>query len=141
MSILKNGNVPCLYSCNFHVNFKEGPMSCRQYSLMSINSLSHVDFKKCLCPPVNFKGQGPLPTFYSNVHKVLGCQCPDMDTDTDRQCGLVVKHPPDKQEVWGSNPTAAIQIEKKKLDIGRSPYTEGAPMVHQGLRGRPADQS
>ena len=27
--------------------------------LMSIGSMSHVDFKKMLCRPVGFKGQGP----------------------------------------------------------------------------------
>ena len=29
------------------------------FILMSISSMSHVDFKKCPCRPVDFKGQGP----------------------------------------------------------------------------------
>ena len=31
--------------------------------------------------------------------------------------------------------------EKRKTDIGKAPYTEGAPMVHQDLSGRPANNS
>ena len=30
---------------------------------------------------------------------------------------------------------------QRKLDVGMTPCTEGAPMVHQDLSGRPADQS
>ena len=33
------------------------------FFLMSISYMSHVDFKKCLCRPVNFKGQGPHFTY------------------------------------------------------------------------------
>ena len=33
---------------------------------MSIGSMSHVDFKKWPCRPVDFKGQGPLPYIRSN---------------------------------------------------------------------------
>ena len=29
---------------------------------MSIGFISHVDFKKRQCRPVDFRGQGPLPT-------------------------------------------------------------------------------
>ena len=71
MSHLRNGNVPCRYFGNVHVNFKiaKCPLSnlrkCYVMSvidlciLMSITLMSHVDFKKCPCRPVNFKGQGP----------------------------------------------------------------------------------
>ena len=57
------------------------------------------------------------------------------------QGGLVVKRPPGNQKVGGSNPTTATWQEKRKMDIGIAPCTEGAPMVHQDLSGRPADQS
>ena len=53
----------------------------------------------------------------------------------------MVKRPPGNQEVGGSNPTAAIQIEKWKMDIGIAPCIEGAPMVQQDLSGRSAEQS
>ena len=53
----------------------------------------------------------------------------------------MAKRPPGNQEVRGSNPTAAMQVEKRKMGIGIAPCTEGAPMVHQDLSGRPADQS
>ena len=53
------------------------------------------------------------------------------------QGGLVVKRPPGNQKVGGSNPTWQ---EKRKMDIGIAPCTEGAPMVHQDLSGRLADQ-
>ena len=42
-------------------------------------------------------------------------------------------------EVGGSNPTTAMQVGKWKFDI--APCIEGAPMVHQDLSGRPADQN
>ena len=67
MSNLRNGNVPCPYFCNTHVDFKslishvqfkDWPMSLI-FFLMSIGFMSHVDFKKWLCRPVEFKGQGP----------------------------------------------------------------------------------
>ena len=40
-----------------HVEFKELPMSC--FFPMSKGFMSHVDFKKWPCHPVEFKGQGP----------------------------------------------------------------------------------
>ena len=70
MSILRNDNVPCRYFCNYHVDFRIG--KCRLSNLgkaldmsliffpMLIGSMSHVNFKKWLCGPVAFKGQGPL---------------------------------------------------------------------------------
>ena len=54
------------------------------------------------------------------------------------QDSLVVKHPPGNQKVGGSIPTAAMQVENEKWEV---PCTEVAPMVHQDLSGRPADQS
>ena len=69
MSILRNGNVPCRYFCNFHVDFKiaKCPLSnLRKGPCHVSNIYSHVDkvhvtcdFKKCPCRPVDFKGQGP----------------------------------------------------------------------------------
>ena len=44
LSILRNGNVPCRYFRNFTVNFAMWP----------------VGFKKRLCRPVKFRGQGYL---------------------------------------------------------------------------------
>ena len=44
-------------------------------------------------------------------------------------------------EVGGSNPTTAMQVGKRKLDIEIAPCIEGAQMVHQDLSGRPADQN
>ena len=32
-------------------------------------------------------------------------------------------------------------VAATKMDVGKAPCTEGAPMVHQDLSGRPADQS
>ena len=34
--------------------------------------------------------------------------------------------------------TAAMQVEKRKLDNGKAPCTKGAPIVRQDLSGRPA---
>ena len=56
------------------------------------------------------------------------------------QGGVVVKRPPGNQKVGGSKPTTATCQEKRKMDIGIAPCTEGAPVVHQDLSGRPADQ-
>ena len=58
------------------------------------------------------------------------------------QNGLAVKHvhlPGNIQEVGGSNPTAAMQVEKRKMDIGRAPCTECAQIV-EDQSGRPAEQ-
>ena len=69
MSNFRNGNVPCPYFCNIHVDFKI--VSCRMsnirncpYHVTNIfphadRIMSHVDFKKWPCRPVEFKGQGP----------------------------------------------------------------------------------
>ena len=77
MSILRNGNVPCYYFCNIHVDFKislmlhvefrNGP--CYDIFHMSIGFMSHVDFKEWPCHFVEFKGQGPplLPSQTSTV--------------------------------------------------------------------------
>ena len=69
LSNLRNGNVPCPYVCNIHVDFKivSCPMSnLRNCPCHVINIFSHVnrlhvdvDFKKWPCRPVEFKGQGP----------------------------------------------------------------------------------
>ena len=69
MSNLRNDNVPCHYLCISHVDFKI--VYCRMSNLrndpchvinifpMSIGFMSHVDFEKWPCRPVEFKGQGP----------------------------------------------------------------------------------
>ena len=44
------------------VEFKQKSMSC-QIFFLSLNSMSHVDFKKLPCHPVEFKGQAPLCAF------------------------------------------------------------------------------
>ena len=69
MSNLRNGNVSCRYFCNFHVDFeiakchlsnlRNGPCHVTNIFPMSMGSMSHVDFKKWPCRPVEFKGQGP----------------------------------------------------------------------------------
>ena len=67
MSILRNGNVPCRYFCNFHVDFRTSPVEFKDRPMsliffpMSLGSMSHVDFKKWQCRPVDFKGQGLPP--------------------------------------------------------------------------------
>ena len=38
---------------------------------MSIGFLSHVDFKKWLCRPVDFKGQGPTAVQHSYCRTAL----------------------------------------------------------------------
>ena len=70
MSNLRNGNVPCPYFCNIHVDFKI--VSSRMSNLRNCPChitnvfphvdmfMSHVDFKKWPCRPVEFKGQGPV---------------------------------------------------------------------------------
>ena len=37
------------------------------FILVLISSMSHVDFKKYLCCPVDFKGQGPLGSKLTDV--------------------------------------------------------------------------
>ena len=57
LSNLRNPLVPCHYHYNFPVDLKKS--QCRMsiiYFLMSIGLMSHVDFKKRLCRPVEFKG-------------------------------------------------------------------------------------
>ena len=68
MSNLRNGNVNCHDFSNFHVNFKIVFMSHGMAYvmsiicfLMSIGSMSHVDFRNRPCHPVEFKCQGPSP--------------------------------------------------------------------------------
>ena len=58
--------VDCHYFYNFHVDFIM--VKCYMSDLffpMSISFMSHVDFKKWLCRPVKFKGQGP---FYIKIY-------------------------------------------------------------------------
>ena len=45
------------------------------FVLMSIGSMSHVDFKKWPCYPVEFKGQGPYLSkmFFRASIMTLGC--------------------------------------------------------------------
>ena len=69
MSILRNGNVPCRYLCNFHVDFriakchlsnlKKGPCHVTDIFSHVVRLQDDVDFKKCQCRPVGFKGRGP----------------------------------------------------------------------------------
>ena len=69
MSILRNGHVPCHYFYNFHVEFEMVPchMSILRnthvvssiFVLVSLCSMSHVNFKKWTCRPVEFRGQEP----------------------------------------------------------------------------------
>ena len=59
------------YFCTFHVEFqitkcrlsnlRKGPCHVTNI-LMSIGLMSHVNFKKRPCRPVDFKGQGPILT-------------------------------------------------------------------------------
>ena len=63
MSILRNGNEHVAYFSQCHMsNFKKGYVVC-YYTFnpchMSVGPTSHVEFKKCLCHPVVFRGQGP----------------------------------------------------------------------------------
>ena len=56
MSILRNANVAGLYRLfmpKSHVKFKKKP------NCMSIGPMSYVAFKKRMCHPVDFRGQGP----------------------------------------------------------------------------------
>ena len=69
MSILRNGNVACRYFCNFNVDFKIAKYRLSNlgkahgmsliFFHMSMGFMSHVDFWKWPCRPVDFKGQGP----------------------------------------------------------------------------------
>ena len=71
MSVLRNGNTAChcrLFYLMSHVEFKNRIyMShvtiifspCR----MSLSPMSHVEFKKCPCRPVDFRDQWPLSRF------------------------------------------------------------------------------
>ena len=43
------------------------------FFLMSISSMSHVDFKKCLCGYVDFKGQWPLDKSHSRLRDGYVC--------------------------------------------------------------------
>ena len=40
-------------------NLRNGPFHVTNIIPMSIGSMSHVDFKKKSCHPVDFKGKGP----------------------------------------------------------------------------------
>ena len=72
MPILRNGNVLCRHFYNFHVNLKivkcllsnlrKGWCHVDSIFLMSIGSMSHVDYKKWQCRPVKSTGQGPSDT-------------------------------------------------------------------------------
>ena len=69
MSNLRNANVPCCYLCIIHGDFKiaqyrmsnlrNGHVMSLIIFPVSIGFMSHVDFKKRPCRPVEFKGQGP----------------------------------------------------------------------------------
>ena len=88
MSILRNGNVPCictLFSPMSHVEFKKRlcPMSLHFYPScrMSLSPMSHVEFKKGPCRPVGFRGQGPfaregVPINISGFLLGVRCLCP-----------------------------------------------------------------
>ena len=63
-------HTPCRYFCNFHVDFKiancrlsnsrKGPCHVsNMFDVMLISPMSHVDFRKYMCRPVDFNGQGP----------------------------------------------------------------------------------
>ena len=63
MSLLRNGNVTslcCLFSTMSHVEIKRGicPMSLHLYPPyhMSLSPMSHVEFKKWPCYPVDSRG-------------------------------------------------------------------------------------
>ena len=52
------------------VDFKKHPMSCR-FFLMSLGSMSHVDFKKWSCHPAKLKGEEPhMILIYIQLHGV-----------------------------------------------------------------------
>ena len=60
MSILRNGNVPCSYIHNFHVDFKIA--KCRLSILrkgLCHDGNTFYSIEKCPCRPADFKGQGP----------------------------------------------------------------------------------
>ena len=67
-SNLRNPHVPCHYFCYFDVYFKMAPCHFKDIayvmsfiiSLLSIDPMLHVDFKKWPCHSVTeFRGQGP----------------------------------------------------------------------------------
>ena len=67
MSILRNGNV-VIFLISMSI-LKLPKVACRikgkapvmslKKNPMSLGFMSHVDYKKWLCHPVDFKGQGP----------------------------------------------------------------------------------
>ena len=69
VDFLLNDNVPCHYLCNYPFDFQIA--QCRMLILrkvhvvslivflMSLGSMSYVDFKKSQCHPVEFRGHGP----------------------------------------------------------------------------------
>ena len=67
MSVLRNGNVACpcrLLSPMSHVEFKKRrcPMSLKSLAPVARHYrpyMSHVEFLKCPCRPVDFRGLGP----------------------------------------------------------------------------------
>ena len=74
LSILRNDHVPCHYFCNVCVDLKN--VACQNlrntlchvvyFILLSLSSMSHVDFKKWPCRCVEFKGQDTY-TIYVTV--------------------------------------------------------------------------
>ena len=64
LSILRNDHVPCHYFCNVHGDFKK--VLCRMSNLkdvLSLGSMSYVDFNKWPCRHVDFKGPGSLSMY------------------------------------------------------------------------------
>ena len=67
MSNLRNPHVPCHHFCYFHVDFKMAPCQFKDIayvmsfiiSLLLIDPMSHVGFKKWPCHRVEFRGRGP----------------------------------------------------------------------------------
>ena len=78
ISMLRNGNVTCDYFYIFHVYFKivEFRLSNLCYVdnifVMSVSSMSYVDFKKWPCCPVEFKDQGPYQCNWTRLCLDMG---------------------------------------------------------------------
>ena len=90
MSILINAHVTCHYLFNCDIDFKitrcrmsiliNSPWVVYFNSYVIIGSMSHVDFKKCSCHRVEFRGQGPYYRL-SSAHR------PQIKGDSTRRGG------------------------------------------------------
>ena len=71
-----------------HVDFKKHPMSCRLFFfLVSLGSMSHVDFKEWTCRRVEFRGQEPHEE-YRGYFSLEPIQYTDTNIADDKICTL-----------------------------------------------------